>query len=71
MIAAELIKRGAKYYAKETAVIYRDQKLTFEEVHKDSNRLANALFKLGLEKGNRISFLLANSIHNVEIDFAM
>ena len=71
MIAAELIKRGAKYYAKETAVIYRDQKLTFEEVHKNSNRLANALFKLGLEKGNRISFLLANSIHSVEIDFAM
>ncbi|WP_413299101.1 AMP-binding protein [Bacillus sp. 1P10SD] len=71
MIAAELIKRGAKYYAKETAVIYKDQKLTFEEVHKNSNRLANALFKLGLKKGNRISFLLANSIHSVEIDFAM
>ncbi|MGG3560892.1 AMP-binding protein [Neobacillus rhizosphaerae] len=71
MIAAELIKRGAKYYAKETAVIYKDQKLTFDEVHKNSNRLANALFKLGLEKGNRISFLLANSVHSVEIDFAM
>jgi acyl-CoA synthetase (AMP-forming)/AMP-acid ligase II len=71
MIAAELIKRGAKYYAKETAVIYRDQKLTFEEVHKNSNRLANALYNLGLEKGDRISFLLANSIHSVEIDFAM
>jgi hypothetical protein len=37
MIAAELIKRGANYYAKETAVIYKDQKLTFEEVHKNSN----------------------------------
>jgi acyl-CoA synthetase (AMP-forming)/AMP-acid ligase II len=71
MIAAELIKRGAKYYAKETAVIYKSQKLTFEEVHKNSNRLANALFKLGLEKGDRVSFLLANSIHSVEIDFAM
>ncbi|MEH7502727.1 AMP-binding protein [Neobacillus drentensis] len=71
MIAAELIKRGANYYAKETAVIYKDQKLTFEEVHKNSNRLANVLFKLGLEKGDRISFLLANSLQSVEIDFAM
>jgi acyl-CoA synthetase (AMP-forming)/AMP-acid ligase II len=71
MIASELIKRGAKYYAKETAVIYKEKKLTFDEVHKNSNRLANALFKLGLEKGDRISFLLANSIHSVEIDFAM
>ncbi|MFJ7726696.1 class I adenylate-forming enzyme family protein [Neobacillus sp. NPDC097160] len=71
MIAAELIKRGAKYYSKETAVIFKDKKRTFEEVHKNSNRLANALFKLGLEKGDRISFLLANSIHSVEIDFAM
>ncbi|PLR98480.1 class I adenylate-forming enzyme family protein [Bacillus sp. T33-2] len=71
MIAAELIKRGAKYFSNETAVIYKDQKLTFNEVHRNSNRLANALFKLGLEKGDRISFLLANSIHSVEIDFAM
>jgi acyl-CoA synthetase (AMP-forming)/AMP-acid ligase II len=71
MIAAELIKRGAQYYAKETAVIYKDQKLTFEEVHKNSNRLAHALFQLGLEKGDRVSFLLANSIHSIEIDFAM
>lgn len=71
MIAAESIKRGAIYYAKETAVIYKNQKLTFEEVHKNSNRLAHALFQLGLEKGDRISFLLANSIHSIEIDFAM
>jgi long-subunit acyl-CoA synthetase (AMP-forming) len=71
VIAAELIKRGAKYFAKETAVIFKDQILTFEEVHKNSNGLANALFKLGLEKGDRISFLLANSVHSVEIDFAM
>jgi long-subunit acyl-CoA synthetase (AMP-forming) len=71
MIAADLIKPGAKYYAKEKAVIYKDKKLTFEEVHKNSNRLANALFKLGLEKGDRICFLLANSLHSVEIDFAM
>jgi acyl-CoA synthetase (AMP-forming)/AMP-acid ligase II len=71
MIAAELIKRGAKYYTNQTAVIYKNEKLTFTEVHKNSNRLANALYKLGLEKGDRISFLLANSIHSVEIDFAM
>jgi acyl-CoA synthetase (AMP-forming)/AMP-acid ligase II len=71
MIAAELIRRGAKYYAKEIAVIYKGQKLTFDEVHKNSNRLANGLFQMGLKKGERISFLLANSIHSVEIDFAM
>lgn len=71
MIAAELIKRGAKYFAHETAVIFKGEKLTFEEVHKNSNRLAHALFELGLEKGDRISFLLSNSIHSVEIDFAM
>lgn len=71
MIAAELIKRGARYYPNETAVIFENHKLTFMEVHKNSNRLANVLFQLGLEKGDRISFLLANSMHSVEIDFAM
>jgi hypothetical protein len=42
VIAAELIKRGAKYFAKDTAVIFKDQILTFEEVH-------TVLFTTGIE----------------------
>lgn len=71
MIAPELIRRGAKFFSKETAVIFQGEKLTFESVYRNSNRLANALLKVGLRKGNRVAFLLANSLQSVEIDFAL
>jgi acyl-CoA synthetase (AMP-forming)/AMP-acid ligase II len=71
MIAADLIRRGAQYYAGKTAVIFGDRTLTFEEVNCNANRLANALRRLGLKKGDRVAFLLANSVQSVEIDFAI
>ncbi|PWA10389.1 AMP-dependent synthetase [Pueribacillus theae] len=71
MNAIELIKRGAIYYPNHTGVIYEGKKLTFEQVYKNSNRLANALLQLGLQKGDRVAFLLANSLQSVEIDFAL
>lgn len=71
MIAAELIRRGAVYYPDKIAVIYEGDSRTFKEVNQNSNRLANALHKLGLKKGVRVAFLLANSVQSVEIDFAM
>lgn len=71
MNAVELIKRGAMFYPNHTGVIYQGKKITFEEVYKNSNRLANALIKLGLEKGDRVAFLLSNSLQSVEIDFAL
>ncbi len=71
MNAIELIKRGAMYYPNHTGVIYEGEKLTFNQVYRNSNRLANALLKLDLKKGDRVAFLLANSLQSVEIDFAL
>ena len=71
MNAVELIKKGAAQYPSNTAVIYQGESLTFKTVYRNSNRLANALLKLGLQKGDRVAFLLANSVQSVEIDFAL
>lgn len=71
MHAGELIQRGAVYYPDHVAVIYQDRQATFEEVYRNSNRLANVLMRLGLKKGDRVASLLANSLHSVEIDFAL
>lgn len=71
MNAVELIKRGAVYYPNHTGVVYEGKSLTFDQVYKNSNRLANVLLNLGLKKGDRVAFLLANSIQSVEIDFAL
>ncbi|MBS4210912.1 MULTISPECIES: class I adenylate-forming enzyme family protein [Neobacillus] len=71
MNAAELIKRGAVFFPNHTGVIFEGKKLTFDQVYRNSNRLANALLSLGLKKGDRVAFLLANSLQSVEIDFAL
>lgn len=71
MNAVELIKRGALYYPNHTAVIFKGEKISFQQVYKNSNRLANALLSLGLQKGDRVAFLLSNSLQSVEIDFAL
>ncbi|MDN3016118.1 AMP-binding protein [Paenibacillus sp. BSR1-1] len=71
MNAVELIKRGARFYPNHTSVIFQGEKLTFNQVFRNSNRLANSLLNLGLKKGDRVAFLLANSLQSVEIDFAL
>jgi len=71
MHARELIRRGAVYFPQRTAAMFQGKSLTFDEVYRRSNRLANALLKLGLQKGDRVAFLLANSLQSIEIDFAL
>ncbi|MDQ6660121.1 MAG: AMP-binding protein [Chloroflexota bacterium] len=71
MHARDLITRGATYYSDKVAVIFGEQRLTFETVYGNANALANALLNLGLHKGDRVAFLLANSAQSIEIDFAI
>ena len=71
MIAAELIGRGALHHHNRTAAIFQSEQWTFDEVNHNANRLAHALFELGLRKGDRVAILLSNSIHSLEVDFAL
>ncbi|WP_075261689.1 AMP-binding protein [Geobacillus kaustophilus] len=71
MHARELIRRGAKYHPNHTGVIFQGKSLTFEQVLHRSNKLANALLRMGLKKGDRVASLLSNSLQSVEIDFAL
>jgi acyl-CoA synthetase (AMP-forming)/AMP-acid ligase II len=71
MTGAELIRRGARHFGDRTAVVFGDQRLTYAEVDRSANRLAHVFRDLGLKKGDRVAFLLANSVHSIEIDFAV
>lgn len=67
----EMIRRGALYHGPRTAVLFDDQSLTFDEVDRLSNRIANALIATeGLGVGGRIGLLLNNSLYSMPIDFA-
>jgi len=42
------------------AIVYNEQKVTFEKMHDTINRLAAALFDLGVRKGDRVALMMPN-----------
>lgn len=70
MLVSELIRRGALYHRDRTAILFSDERLSFRQVDRLSNRLANLFGSgLGLAKGSAIALLLDNGLHSVPCDF--
>ena len=70
MLVTELIRRGALYHGDRVAIRFGDAALSFREVDRLSNRIANALRDgLGLAKGSPVALLIDNGLHSVPCDF--
>jgi acyl-CoA synthetase (AMP-forming)/AMP-acid ligase II len=54
-----------------TAIVFEDKRYTFTQLNERVNRLANGLLKLGIKKGDRVSFLQVNCNQCVETYFAV
>ena len=67
MVTAELIRRGARRYRDEPAILCGDETLTFCEVDELANRIAHVLVERGVD---RVGLLLGNGLHSVPMDFA-
>ena len=66
----ELIRRGALYHRGRTAIRFGDAAMSFREVERLSNRIANALIGgPGLAKGSPIALLMDNCLHSIPCDF--
>ncbi|NWF91881.1 MAG: long-chain fatty acid--CoA ligase [Syntrophaceae bacterium] len=61
---------SANKFPKRTAIISEGRRLTYEEFNGRVNRLAHALLRLGLKKGEKLAVLLHNSAELTEILFA-
>ena len=55
------IKRAKEIYPNYEAVIYEDRKYSWSEVYKRTVKFASALNKIGIEKGDTVSFLAFNT----------
>ena len=60
---------NAKWRARKTALVCGEQRVTWAEFNGRINRVANALIESGLQKGDRVSVLMNNSIEMFEIIF--
>ncbi len=66
-----LIPRHARYRPNHLAVIYENQRLTYAEFNVRINRLANALLKMGIQKGDKVATILPNCLELLEIYWAV
>ena len=55
-----LLERSAFVYPDKPAVIYNDVTYTYSQFHDRVSRLAEALKKAGVEKGDRVAFMVPN-----------
>jgi len=70
MLVTELIRRGAAWHGERTAILFGDRSMTFREVDRLSNRIANTYSgALGLARGSPISLLLDNGLYAIPCDF--
>lgn len=61
MPLGELLALQAHQYPKETALIFSDQSIGYQELHQQSLSLARGLKQIGVHPGERVALLLHNS----------
>jgi len=65
-----LLKRSAWKFPNKTAIVFEDKGITYDELNRRVNRLANAFSGLGIRKGDKIASMMFNSSQLVEVYFA-
>lgn len=65
------ISRSAAVFDDKIAVIYGDKQYSYTEFYKRVNRLASALKKIGVEKGDKVAFLCPNIPPMLEAHYAV
>ncbi|RQO41196.1 AMP-dependent synthetase [Variovorax sp. KBW07] len=66
-----LVSRASRAYARQIAIKSPTRSITYEELERRSNRLANALLSAhGLARGARVGVCLPNCIEVVELELA-
>ena len=66
-----MLKEKARQYGEKTAVAMGQYRLAYAKLDEASNRVANALVKMGVVKGDRVAMLLSNSPEFVVIYFGI
>ena len=65
-----LLKRSALKFPNKTAIVFEGKRITYDDLNRRVNRLANAFSRLGIKKGDKIASMMFNSSQLIEIYFA-
>ncbi|MBA4398172.1 MAG: long-chain fatty acid--CoA ligase, partial [Syntrophus sp. (in: bacteria)] len=68
---ADLYDRSVAAFRQNTAILFNDEKYTYDDLQKNAYSLANAMHKMGLKKGDRAGFLMANCPQYIFSEYAL
>ncbi len=71
MTPVSFLKRAALYFANRTAVIDRERQFTYQEFYARTRKLADALAKAGVGKGDTVAILAPNVLAMLEAHYAV
>jgi long-chain acyl-CoA synthetase len=71
MNAGYLIARSARYFPNQTAFVIAGTAITYRDLNRRVNKLANGLLSLDLKKGDRVGLLFHNSLAYLESYLAL
>ena len=66
-----MLEEKARQYGEKTAIALGEYRLSYAELDEASNKVANALIKMGIRKGDRVAILSPNSPEFVVIYFGV
>lgn len=67
LLIGELIKRAAHRTPDNAAVVYKNKRITFQELDQSTTKLAGWLQQQGVKKGEKVGFMLKNSLAFMEL----
>ena len=65
------LKRAKDIYSNYEALVYEDRKYTWSEIYKRCTKFASALEKIGISKGDTVSFLAFNTPEIFEAHYSV
>ena len=57
----QMLEKTASEVPQKTAIVFGSQRVSYRELDETSNRIANALIDVGLQKGDHVAILMPNS----------
>jgi long-chain acyl-CoA synthetase len=66
-----MLEKAAESFADKTAVAIGERRVTYAELEETSNRVASALLKMGIKKGDRIATIQSSSPEFVAVFFGI
>ena len=71
MTLGELIDRAAETWPNNEAIVYGTERISYSDLLGKANRLAGALLRLGVRKGDKVSVLFTNISEWAYVEFAV